>query len=141
MLRRAAAAAPGAATPPEATAEAEAQPHRRTLPVFGAVVGAAGVLAGGLAYALGVRDQRQVTGVPGFGQPGVVHPLSEVQAHGLVEAGQRKRNIGAVLVGAGGAILAVSLTALMRNAPAAVESSDMSLAVTPAGGLSLAGRF
>ncbi len=140
ILRRAAAPGTTAADSPEATTETEAAPRRSALPVFGAVVGAAGVLAGGLAYALGVRDQRQVTGVPEYGTPGAVHPLTEVQAHQLIDAGQRKKTIGAVLVGASGAILAASLAALVRTSPAAVESGSLAVAVTP-GGLSLGGRF
>jgi tetratricopeptide (TPR) repeat protein len=116
---------------------------RHTLAVFGAVTGAAGVAAGALAYALGARDHQQVTGVPEYRSPGAVHPLTEVQAQRLAEAGRRKKTAGAVMAGAGGAVLAASLAAILFSRSGG-ENGSVAMGLTAeqkGGALLLSGRF
>jgi hypothetical protein len=140
-----------AAAPADTTARAAAEtpigapppPRPNRLAIFGAVAGAASVVGGALAYGLGLRDHQQITDVSEYGNAGTVHPLTEVQAQRLADGGRRKKTIGAVMAGAGGAVLAVSLVALLLPRPVGENVSvAMSLgAEQEGGGLLLTGRF
>jgi hypothetical protein len=136
-------AAPPVATDPGREPPARpARSTRSTLPYVGIASGAAAIVAGGVIYALGMTDHQQVTGASGYGVPGAVDMMTEVEARRLVDSGRRKKIIGGTALGIGGAVLAVSLAVLL-SAPDGKEAR-MALGMSPASGggsLVLGGKF
>lgn len=102
--------------------------------------------AGAIVYALGAADHARVTGSAGYGTAGQVDPLTEAQAHALVDSGTRKKWIGGIGVGAGAALLATSAILFMTGSSAEAGSHESAgqLGLGLVGGgaaLSWGGRF
>lgn len=111
----------------------------------------AGVLvsaAGAAAYMMGVSDHNKVTGSAGYGVAGQVDPLTEAEAHRLVNSGNSKKLVGELTLGVGGALLVTSAILFgvhaARDGVPTREGRTLSLMVSPTptgGGLLLEGRF
>jgi Tetratricopeptide repeat len=103
--------------------------------------------AGALVYGLGVADHARVTDSAGYGTAGQVDPLTEAQAHALVESGTRKKWIGGIGVGAGVALLATSAILFMTGSSAESDNREatgrVALGLLEGGGAALTwgGRF
>lgn len=103
--------------------------------------------AGAIVYGLGAADHARVTDSAGYGMAGQVDPLTETQAHALVDSGTRKKWIGGIGVGAGVALLATSAILFMTGSSAEAdghESTAGQLGLGLLGGgaaLSWGGRF
>jgi hypothetical protein len=82
--------------------------------------------AGAVVYALGAADHARVTDSAGYGTAGQVDPLTETQAHALVESGTRKKWIGGIGVGAGAALLATSAILFMTGSSAEADGREPS---------------
>jgi hypothetical protein len=113
-------------------------------------VGVLVTAAGGAVYMLGVSDHSKVTSSAGYGTPGQIDPLTEAEAHRLVDSGNTKKLIGEITMGAGGALLVTSaILALVHGSDEGSPSetgnaSPVTLRVAPTrtgGGLILEGRF
>jgi tetratricopeptide (TPR) repeat protein len=122
------------------------EPPSLKAPVILLGAGAAAIVAGVVAYELGARDHNRVTDSSGYGTPGAVDPLTEAQANALVQSGSRKKLIGVIGLGVGGALLATS--AILFAARSSGESertiAGVDFGPAPSGGggqLMLRGRF
>jgi tetratricopeptide (TPR) repeat protein len=145
-LRRAPAGEPRprVATASAPSPEQPASTHS-ALPYVGVGLGIAAVATGAVLYALGVRDQDRVTGAPGYGVPGAVVSLTEVQAKRLVDSGQTRKLAGGVAMGVGAAVLTASVAVLLAL-PSRPEEQPRRMAVSLApasrgGSLVVAGSF
>jgi tetratricopeptide (TPR) repeat protein len=88
---------------------------------------AAGLLvtaAGAVVYELGAADHARVTDSAGYGTSGQIDPLTEAQAHALVDSGTRKKWIGGIGVGAGAALLATSAILFMTGSSAETDGHE-----------------
>jgi len=108
--------------------------------------GALVALTGGVVYALGARDHAKVTDSSGYGMPGAVDVLTEAQATALIQSGDRKKLIGVIGFGVGGALLATSgiLFATRSSGETERTIAGIGLGVPPSGDgaqLMLRGNF
>jgi tetratricopeptide (TPR) repeat protein len=106
--------------------------------------------AGAAVYMLGVSDHSKVTSSVGYGTPGQIDPLTEAEAHRLVDSGNTKKLIGEITMGAGGALLITSAILALVHAsedgsPSETSNtSPVTLRLAPTrtgGGVILEGRF
>ena len=137
--------APGAALDANGPRRADdARSLKAPLILLGA--GAAVALAGGVVFALGARDHAKVSDSSGYGMPGAVDSLTEAQANALIQSGDRKKLIGVIGFGVGGALLATSgiLWAIRSSGESEHVIAGVGFGVPPSGDgaqLTLRGRF
>ena len=110
-------------------------------------IGVVSLAAGAVAYALGMSDHNKVTSSAGYGMMGQVDPLTEGQAHALVDSGKTKKLFGVIGMGLGGALVATSAALFMfgsHSETPAKEAGKVAIGIAPMGDggrLLLQGRF
>lgn len=140
----AAAPAPSPPAPPTPVEAHAATGSSSRAVVLWSMLGAGVVVTGvaGISYALGVRDHRQVTGTPSYGDPALVHPLTRAEAQRYVDSGDTKKLMGGIGLGLGGALIATSVALLLTGKPSAPESARLTLTPSPTGMFAgYSGRF
>ena len=105
-------------------------------------VGAATVIGGSVALAMGEADHQEITSADGYGSGDIVD-MTQSEARDLDESGDMKKLTGGILLGVGGAALATSLVLfLMEPAQSHEQTVSVSASLIPHGGvLQLQGRF
>jgi hypothetical protein len=113
---QAAPARPRAVASPDFSASTSPSSHALlTWTAFGTGLVVAGV--GATCYALGVRDHRQVTSSPSYGDTTLVHPMTRAEAQRYVDSGDTKKLVGGIGLGLGGALIAASVVLFVTGKP------------------------
>ncbi len=84
--------------------------------------------AGGAFYFLGSRDHSRVTEAEGYDDPMAVSPMTRAEASELIDAGSQKKQVGAVGLAVGGALVAGYVVWWLLDDP---EPSETLPAITP----------
>jgi tetratricopeptide (TPR) repeat protein len=101
-------------------------------------VGAVAATVGAIVYAGGISDHNDVTGAANYEDPNKVYGLTRGQAQGLVDSGDRKKLVGGITMGVGGALLAAGIVLVVLDRRAAT----IAVAPTQGGAFAAAtGRF
>jgi Tetratricopeptide repeat len=99
---------------------------------------------GATMYVLGAHDHDSVKSAPGYGDPQQVDSMSRAKAQDLVDSGTRKKTIGGIGLGVGGALVVTSFVLFLSNSSSETSDRGVAFAVgpTPGGGaVALNGRF
>jgi hypothetical protein len=90
---------------------------------------------GATFYVLGVRDHDQVTHAPGYADGNAVHPMTRAEAQSYVASGDRKKLVGGIGLGIGGALLATAAVLFVSGGKSSkpAESATLELEPSPGG--------
>ncbi|HET9958737.1 MAG TPA: hypothetical protein VFQ61_29795 [Polyangiaceae bacterium] len=114
------------------------------LPWIALGAGAASASVGGVLYLLGVKDHAKVTDTPGYNDASRAASITESSARDLVDSGTRKKTIGGIGLGVGGALLTTSIVLFVTGNSGKNSEQGVALRVAPGtsgGSVSLRGSF
>jgi tetratricopeptide (TPR) repeat protein len=105
--------------------------------------GAAAMTVGAIVYVTGVNDHNEVTSAANYGSTTQVYGFTESRAQSLVDSGDKKKLVGGVVMGFGGALLATSLVFfVLDRSNRSASTVGLGVAPTPGGAaFSASGRF